>query len=278
MREEDFFSVLMSIYKNETPDNFNDSLNSLFCQTLKPAEVVIVVDGPVDNAIYEVIEKWRSSLNLVVKKIKSNVGLGNALNFGLNFCSHELIARMDTDDISLPDRFFKQINFMSINPSIAILGANVEEYDRLMQKSLGFKNVPSSYNEILSFSKKRNPFNHMSVVFRKSVILSVGGYRDHLLMEDYNLWLRVIATGHHVKNLEDTLLSVRVDSNSLVRRKGFLYIKSEIKLAKLKVELGIQDRKSSFFTFIFRCVPRLLPKLLLTYIYKINRKKTVWRS
>ncbi|KHN91154.1 hypothetical protein BSK71_04500 [Pectobacterium actinidiae] len=269
------FSVLMSIYKNETPDNFDESLASLFEQKLKPDEVVIVIDGPVEVSIFDVINKWMNYLDLVVIPLKENVGLGKALNVGLDVCKYELVARMDTDDISEPERFFKQINHMRNNPDVFLLGTSVEEYDERMKNSLGIKKVPISHNEALHFSKKRNPFNHMSVIFKKSAIINVGGYQDHKFMEDYNLWLRVIAAGYHIENLPDVLLKVRFDQKSINRRSGLSYILSEIKLFKLKYKLKAQPLTPLLITCFLRCIPRVLPGFLLSKIYKFNRKNTL---
>ncbi|WP_233964977.1 glycosyltransferase [Pectobacterium versatile] len=275
MTSDSKFSVLMSIYKNETPGNFDESLASLFGQKLKPDEVVVVIDGPVENSIFDVINKWMNSLNLVVCTLEENVGLGNALNAGLNICKYELVARMDTDDISEPERFFKQITHMCNNTNVSLLGSNVEEYDKKMEVSLGIKKVPIPYSEVVTFSKKRNPFNHMSVVFKKSAIVSVGGYQDHKFMEDYNLWLRVIAAGYCVENLPDTLLKVRFDQESIYRRSGLSYILSEIKLFKLKYKLKSQPITPLLITFFIRCIPRILPSFLLSKIYKFNRRNTL---
>ncbi|GLY61598.1 amylovoran biosynthesis protein AmsE [Pectobacterium carotovorum subsp. carotovorum] len=269
------FSVLMSVYKNEIPNNFDESLNSLFEQKLKPDEVVIVIDGPVDSSIIDVINKWRGYLNLVVIPLKENVGLGRALNTGLDVCRYELVARMDTDDISEPERFLKQINHMHKNPDVFLLGSSVEEYDEEMKNGLGIKKVPISHHDVLNFSKRRNPFNHMSVVFKKSAIISVGGYQDHKFMEDYNLWLRIIAAGYRIENLPDVLLKVRFDQKSIYRRSGLNYILSEIKLFKLKYKLKAQPLTPLLLTCFVRCVPRVLPNSLLSKIYKFNRKYTL---
>ncbi|SQE30632.1 Uncharacterised protein [Mannheimia haemolytica] len=179
---------------------------------------------------------------------------------------------MDTDDICLPSRFEKQIDFISKNPDVVLLGGQVEEFDETMSNSLGIKQVPINDDEIRISALLRNPFNHMTVAYKKSVIEHVGGYQHHLYMEDYNLWLRVITQKYEVYNLPDVLVNVRSGSAMYARRKGWNYIKSEYQLAKLKKELGLQSIISSSMFFILRALPRLLPRSLLGRLYKKLRK------
>lgn len=265
------FSVLMSLYNGEKEDNLEECLRSIELQTLLPNEVIIVFDGPVSKNLSNVVEKFKNRLNIEVVKLIKNVGLGQALNMGLRYCNNELIARMDTDDICQPKRFEKQISYMIAHPEITVLGCNITEFDETMTYKIGQRIVPSTHEEIVKFSKLKNPFNHVSVIFRKSVIEKVGGYKHHLYMEDYNLWLRVIADGYKVANLNDCYMDVRGGYNMIKRRKGMTYIKSEYQLAKLKSALHIQNNFSCILSFIVRSIPRLLPLPFLTFFYKKNR-------
>ncbi|MDO5660982.1 MAG: glycosyltransferase [Staphylococcus xylosus] len=267
------FSILMSLYNKENPISLQNCFQSIYGQSEKADEVIIVFDGYINNNLLTVVEKWHSKLNIKIIKLEQNVGLGNALNEGLKYCSNEWIFRMDTDDICLSDRFEKQINFIKANPEVVLLGGQVQEFGSDSSVSLGIKRVPVEHKDILRWAQKRNPFNHMSVAYRKSVILNVGGYQHHLFMEDYNLWLRVLAKGFITHNLADTLLYVRAGSEMLGRRRGIHYIVSEFKLANLKIGLGLQSRVQAYFYFILRSIPRLLPKRLLGIIYSNLRGK-----
>ncbi|HHW7507684.1 TPA: glycosyltransferase [Mannheimia haemolytica] len=266
------FSVLMSLYSKEKEDYLLSCLESLKQQTCQANEIVLVFDGEVSEALESVVQNFAEKLPLVIIRLPQNVGLGRALNEGLKHCSNEWVFRMDTDDICLPTRFEKQINFICQNPNVVLLSSQVEEFDETMMESIGIKQVPINNDEIRISALLRNPFNHMAVAYKKSAIEQVGGYQHHLYMEDYNLWLRVIAQEYEVYNLPDVLVNVRSGSVMYARRKGWEYIKSEYQLAKLKKELGLQSLISSSMFFVLRALPRLLPRSLLGRLYKKLRK------
>ncbi|MTC15444.1 glycosyltransferase [Providencia alcalifaciens] len=269
------FSVLLSLYKEENELYLDDCLSSILInQTLKPNELVIVLDGEITLALENVISKWviQSPIPFKVIPLPTNVGLGNALNIGLKHCSNIWVFRMDTDDYCSHLRFQKQIEHIHSNDSLALLGSCTEEFNASMNHSISLRKVPCSYNEIKKYLKHRNPFNHMTVAFRKDVIQSVGGYQHHLYMEDYNLWIRVIAAGHQVANLSEALVNVRGGDSMIKRRKGLVYIKSELQLAKLKIEQKIDTPINAYLTFILRSIPRLLPTSILSQVYKNLRK------
>lgn len=268
------FTVLISIYKNENPLYLDKALASILNQTLFPDEIVIIKDGLLTNELDKIISLWKKKHTEIIKTIalKKNVGLGQALNEGLKHCSHEWVFRMDADDYCTLDRFEKQLSYIQLNPNIVLLGSCTEEFDSTLSQSLGYRIVPSTHEEIVEYTKKRNPFNHMTVAFRKDIIEAVGGYQHHLYMEDYNLWIRVIAAGHRVENLQDRLVKVRGGNSMLERRKGLKYIKSEFQLAKLKINKKIDTPISAYLNFTLRSIPRLLPTSLLSTIYKKLRK------
>ncbi|WP_367680570.1 glycosyltransferase [Candidatus Fukatsuia anoeciicola] len=266
------FSVLISLYKNEKPQYLNDCLSSIANQTLTPNEIILVLDGSVGIELIEVIFKWLKIIPIKIIKLSKNVGLGQALNIGLQQCKFELVARMDTDDICYSTRFEKQINYIIKYPNIAVLGSNIYEFNNNICNIRGIRTTPSSYEDIVKFSKIRNPFNHMTVIFKKSIIQKVGGYQHHLYMEDYNLWLRVISNKYYVKNLPNILVYARVDDKMIYRRRGLIYIKSEFKIAILKMKLKIQNPFLSLITFCLRSLLRLLSVRYISLIYKKIRR------
>lgn len=269
------FSVLLSVYIKENPYYLNDCIESILeKQSLLPNEIILVKDGPLTDDLDKIISYWKGKYPFILKTVnlKNNVGLGDALNIGLSHCQYNWVFRMDTDDNCVYDRFEKQIEYIRANPDIAILGTSIEEFDSSMKESLGHRAVPISNNQIKEYIKRRNPFNHMTVAFRKDVIEKVGSYQHHLYMEDYNLWIRVISSGYLVANLEEILVHVRGGDSMIKRRKGFLYIKSELTLAKLKIDKKIDSPLNSYLIFFLRSIPRLLPTLFLSSIYKALRK------
>ena len=274
------FSLLMSLYIKESPEYLNDCFNSVFCnQTIKPKEIVLVLDGPITEDLSNIINFWSKKIKSILKviKLEQNVGLGNALNIGLRNCSNEWVFRMDTDDICKPDRFEKQLAFIESNPDVVLFGGQVLEFENEPNDFQVLKSVPTTNEEIRLFSQKRCPFTHMPVAYKKSIILEVGGYQHQLFMEDYNLWLRVIGAGYKVANLADTVLYARVGNGMYARRKGLEYIKSEKQLLNLKKDLKLQNPLYANMLFLIRSMFRLMPSALLGKIYNTFLRKKVSR-
>ncbi|EMB4338118.1 glycosyltransferase [Citrobacter freundii] len=266
------FSVLMSLYMKEKPEYLDRCLESLFEQTIHANEIIIVLDGAISTELTATIEKWKTFLPLKILPLKENVGLGKALNLGLKICSNDIIIRMDTDDICLENRLETQYNFLLANPDIIIVGSNIEEFTTDENIIIGKRLVPTTYSDIKKYCIIRNPFNHMSVCFRKSAIEKIGGYQHHHFMEDYNLWLRTIAAGFQVANVEQSLVRVRVGDDMLKRRSGLKYVVSEYHLAVLKYDLKLQSLYGAVTVFFIRSLPRLIPISFLRWFYKHLRK------
>ncbi|ENO2071127.1 TPA: glycosyltransferase [Escherichia coli] len=266
------FSVLLSLYYKESALFLHDCLESIASNTCAPDQIVIVFDGYISDDLLHVVNEFSSRLPIDIVRLSNNVGLGKALNHGLQYCRNELIFRMDTDDICLPERFALQLSYMKSHPEVVLLGSAIEEFDNTMKIRQGKRFSVIYHEDIKKFAKKRNPFNHMTVVFRKSVIEKLSGYQHHYLMEDYNLWLRILAADYRTHNLSEVLVNVRAGRNMLCRRKGYSYIKSEILLAKLKYELQLDNLTGVIYTGVIRIIPRILPVSLLKLVYNILRK------
>jgi GT2 family glycosyltransferase len=270
------FSVLISLYYKENPEFLHKCFQSIWDeQSLKPSQIVLVIDGPVGSDLQEVVKQWQDKLGdiLLMLPLKENVGLGKALNEGLKHCTYEWVFRMDTDDICKPDRFEKQIQFIRENPEVVLFSGQIVEFNENPDDATVLKSVPTEHTDIIKFAQKRSPFNHMTVAYRKSVIEAVGGYQHHLFMEDYNLWLRVIGAGYRVGNHPDILLYARVGNGMHARRKGLEYVNSELQLLKLKKELKLQDPIHANILFLLRSLFRLLPSALLGKIYNTFLRK-----
>ncbi|WP_241608968.1 glycosyltransferase [Rosenbergiella epipactidis] len=264
-------SILISLYNNEKEINLFSCLESLKNQTILASEVILVLDGYVKDSLLEIVNDFKSVLNIKIVKISENVGLGKALNYGLQFCNFNYVARMDTDDICLPDRLEKQMLFIFQNPDIDILGTSIIEFDEYDNKRK--KELPLSKDEIREFSKEKNPFNHMTVIFKKSAVNSVGGYMHHHYMEDYNLWLRMIHKNMNTANLRDVTVMARVGKSMLLKRRGLKYLLSEYTLFKLKNNLKITNFSSGLFIFFKRSLSRIIPVFLLRIAYNMNRER-----
>ncbi|STZ00349.1 putative glycosyl transferase [Moraxella lacunata] len=270
------FSVLMSIYCKENPKFLHECLKSIWDnQTLKPNQIVLVKDGELTDELEKIIQDWQNKLKGILKIVPllQNVGLAKALNAGLEHCEHEWVFRMDTDDICMSDRFQKQIDFIKANPSIVLFGGQVQEFNQQIDDLKMIKSVPISHEQICHFATKRNPFNHMTIAYKKLVILSLDSYQHHWFMEDYNLWLRVIGNGYQVSNLSDILVYARVGNGMHGRRRGWQYIKSEWQLFQLKNQLNVHGVFYGGSIFILRTIPRLLPQPILGLLYRLLRKR-----
>ena len=266
-------SVLMSIYHKEKAEYLNRAMQSIWDnQTIKPSEIVLVEDGKLTDELYESIKLWREKLGDSLKSIslEQNVGLGDALNIGLQSCSYEMVARMDTDDIAHPQRFEKQLKVFT-NNNIDICGSWVSEFVEDEKNIVSFRKVPQSHMEIVAFAKKRNPINHPAVMYKKSMLENAGGYKKMIWFEDYYLWIRMILNGAKFSNIQEALVNMRAGYGQLERRSGFKYAIEEYKFQKEIFSLRFISRKELVQNITIRFLSRIVPKFLVKKIYKFLR-------
>ena len=268
------FSVLMSSYHRDNPDELSLAFKSIwFDQTFKPSEIVVVKDGPLTPELDSVIDSFAQNAPVKIVPLDQNRGLGLALAEGITHCSFEYIARMDGDDISAPDRFEKQISFMEQNPDIAICGGMIREFVDNPENVVSTRILPLTDIEIRQFCKWRSPFNHVAVMYRKSAVLTAGNYQHFLSYEDYWLWARLLQSGGKAANLPDVLVNVRAGKDMLKRRKGWRFFVSEIELAKKLREIGILNRFEMLRNIFLRASARLMPGWILGRIYSVFCRK-----
>lgn len=272
------FSVAISVYKNDNPLYFDRALESITDkQTIKPDEIVLVVDGPVPDKTNKVIEKYSQRYNFKTIRLETNGGLGNALKIATENCSNELIARMDSDDISKENRFELQLRFLDDNPNVEIVGGNISEFIGNENNIVSYRVVPTSDAELKKYIKKRCPFNHMTVMYRKKSIMSAGGYLNWHYNEDYYLWLRMYLNSSIFANMDTILVNVRTGNEQIARRGGKKYFKSEVGIQKYM----LKNRIIVFPTYLANVFKRLviqilLPNKLRAYLYKkIIRKRVI---
>ncbi len=262
------FSVLLSLYDKENPDFLRASLDSVFNQTLMPSEVVLVLDGAINERLQNVVDFFaQKHKELIIVPLEHNMGLGKALNHGLAKCSFDIVARMDTDDICFPNRFEKQISYMSAHNEIAICGSWVNEFIGTTENVYSQRRVPETHEEIKSFIKGRNPFNHPSVVFRKEAVLTAGGYRHFYLLEDWFLWARMLSNGSKMYNLQEPLLNFRGSKDMHKRRGGLKYAKSCIELFKSFYAMNLINKKEQILFSCIKVTVAVMPNWLRGLIY-----------
>ena len=262
------FSVLISSYCRDNPAELALALKSIWNdQIRRPDEIVIVKDGPLTPELDAVIDGFAQDAPVKIVPLPENRGLGLALAEGVKQCSYELIARMDGDDISLPDRFEKQAAFMEQNPHIAICGGMIREFAGSPENITGKRTLPLSDAEIKKFCKWRSPFNHVTVMFRKAVVCDAGNYQSFLSYEDYWLWARILQKNFKAANLPDILVNVRAGEDMLKRRKGWRFFTAEIRLAHKLKTIGLLNTAEMLRNMIFRATTRLMPGWILSMIY-----------
>lgn len=264
------YSVLMSVYYKEKPENLQESMQSIFNQTAATNNFVLVCDGPLtpalDAVIAEMQDKYPSILH--VHRLKENGGLGNALNIGMRFCTNELIARMDSDDISRPDRCERELEIFKQIPNISIVSGIVEEFITDTDHIESRRIVPERQKEILNFAKKRNPFNHPCVMYRKADVQAAGGYKDFYLLEDYFLWIRMLQKGYQGFNLQKPLLWMRAGSDLYNRRGGWKYMKSQLRLLKYMRQTGFINTEEYLSGCVVRFGSSVAPNKIRREVYK----------
>jgi len=253
------FSVAMCVYGKDNPDWFKTAVDSILNQTVKPSEVVLVVDGPVPDELDAIIRGYEKPDFFKIIRFETNQGHGNARRAGIDNCSNELIAIMDADDISTPDRFSQQLAAFEADPELDIVGGNVSEFTDDPENILAYRNVFSSDAEIKADMRKRCPMNQNTVMFKKSSVLRVGGYIDWHYNEDYYLWIRMFLGGCKFANINAVLVNMRVGSEMYKRRGGVKYFKSEAKLQKYM----LKNKVISFVTFMINVNKRLIVQVLL---------------
>jgi glycosyltransferase involved in cell wall biosynthesis len=260
------FSVLMSIYARERPMYFREALASLTDQSSFFKEVVLVEDGPIGPDLKAVIKDFGGVLPIKSVPLRHHVGLASALNIGLAECSCEWIFRFDTDDVCAPCR--AALQWAEINRSdVDILGGQVQECEPESMIPTGVKMVPCDEREIRHFVKRRNPFNHPSICFRKSVVSRLGGYPQLHLKEDYGLWAAAISAGARVKNVPEVLVYVRAGRDMIARRGGRNYLLSEIKLQQWLVRQKLKSIPEAMLDGTLRTVIFASPRFVRQFVY-----------
>jgi len=267
------FSVLLSIYKKEKPEFLRASLESVFEQTRHPDEVVLIEDGPLTPELYDVILSFSERFpSMRIIAFENNRGLGNALRDGVNYCSYELIARMDTDDISKPTRFEKQLEVFRNNPETDVCGAWVDEFEGAPENVVCVRKLPEMHNELFMFGKKRNPVNHPVCMFRKSAVVNAGNYIEIPLFEDYYLWARMMKDGYHFYCIQESLLLFRRSPDMIRRRGGLAYAKVEARFQKVLHELKYISFCRMISNILIRFIIRIIPVTLRSWLYIKIRK------
>ena len=261
------FSVLMPVYHKDDPVYFREALASLLPQLPWVDEVVLVKDGPLGAPLEAALDTQRALLPLRVVALPCNVGLARALNAGLAHCRSDWVFRFDADDLCVPERAALQSARLRAG-GLDILGGQIEECDPATLAVTGRRLVPCEAQAIRSFLRRRTPFNHMTVCFRRAFVRTIGGYPDIPQKEDYALWARAIGRGARVANLPQVLVRARAGRGLMARRGGLSYARSELALQAFLWRAGVQPAWSSVLAGCARAALFAAPAALRQLVYR----------
>lgn len=269
------FSVCMSVYRNDKPDDFIVSVRSIYNQTIRPDEIVLVVDGPipvqVDDAITELM---REIPVMKVIRLDKNMGHAIARQTGLEAAKNNLCAVMDSDDIAVPERFEKQLTAFDEHPDVSVVGGIINEFIGSVDNVVGTRLVPEEDTEIKEYIKSRCPMNLVTVMVKKNDIMKVGGYQDWYCEEDYYLWIRLALAGYKFYNIQYNLVNVRVGKEMYQRRGGIKYFKSEARLQRYMWKEGIISFPRYCYNVLIRFVLQvLMPNRVRGWVFQKFARK-----
>lgn len=270
------FTVLMPLYNGDNPKIFKAAVDSVYQNTLRPNQFVLVVDGPLrldlEFALNKILSTYKNKISLV--RITSNIGLAGALNIGLSKVKYEWVVRADADDINMNNRFERLAAKLDNDPELSLIGSSIIELDD--NRTVQFlKKMPIKENDIRNYAKYRNPFNHMSVAYKLSVVNDVGGYPEILYKEDYALWAKILKIQVKCANLDEALVYVSAGKAMLKRRTGWKYVHSEWELQWLLYDANLKGALSCVFHGVARALIFLMPITIKFYFYQIFLRKKI---
>ena len=272
------FSVCTSIYKNDKPGFVKVALDSMLLQqTVKPDEIVLVQDGPVpyelSRLLIDYIDNYGNVFNVI--KLEKNGGLGNALKIGVENAKYSIIARMDSDDICLPDRFEKQLTYLESHPECDIIAGQLTGSIDSPDNIIGRREMPLPNDEICQYKRNGCALHHVTVIFRKDAVLKAGNYQDWFWNEDYYLWVRMMMSNCVFANIPEVVVNVRSGADQYARRGGKKYFDSEIGIKKLMLERGMISKREYLVNYVERfIIQRVMPNSIRGWVFRnLARKK-----
>lgn len=263
-------SVLLPVYNGDVPELLDTAIESVFTQTHLPDEIVLVRDGPLTPELDAVINEWRKDDRIPITRVtlSKNVGLGGALREGMKHCDSEYVARMDSDDISVPERFERQTRYLQEHPEVDLLGGYIAEFSGDPDNILARREVPTAHELIAQMARFRSPFNHATMVMRTETVLSAGNYRAVNYMEDWDLWSRMLLNGAIAANLPEVLLKVRAGDDMYRRRGGTGYTQAEFNRQIEFLQRGFVTPGQFLRNIIVRVPIRVIPDRIRGFIYQ----------
>lgn len=264
------FSVAMSVYKNDNSIDFVDAVLSIFNQTYPPNEIILVIDGPVPDMMLKIIENLSEKTGIMkVIPLPKNMGHAIARQTGLEAANNDLCAVMDADDLSVPNRFEKQLKAFEEHPEVSVVGGLINEFIHTTDNVVGTRIVPEKDSDIKEYLKSRCPMNLVTVMLKKSDVMKVGGYQDWYCEEDYYLWIRLALGGYKFYNIQENLVNVRVGEEMYQRRGGKKYFKSEARLQKYMLNHKLISLSKYAYNVLIRWIVQVaMPNKMRSWVFQ----------
>lgn len=264
------FSVLVAVYRGDDAAHVRASLASVFEQTVEPAEVLVVRDGPLTSDLEAVLEEFaeRYPERFETIEFAENRGLGAALRRGLEACSHDLVARMDADDVAVADRFERQLAYLEDNPDVDVLSGAIAEFEDDPADVERVRSVPTDPDDVRAYARHRNPVNHPAVMLRRDAVLDAGNYRPLRALQDYELWVRMLEAGYTIANLPSVLVKCRGGDDLYGRRGGLEYARQEVDLQRRFLRTGAISLPRFVANVLLRVPVRLVPGSVRKQVYE----------
>lgn len=270
------FSATISCYKNDSPKDFETAFLSIYNQTVRPDEIIITVDGPIPLELEQVVSRFERECQAVILRSAQNNGQGMAHALAVSHAKYDYIAIMDADDISVSDRFEKQLAVIAEHPEIDVIGGQIDEFIGSPENVVGIRSVPLEDHMVKRYLRRRCPFNHVTILMNTHTVKEAGNYQDWHYNEDYFLYCRMLEKGAVFCNLPDTLVHVRVGEEMYRRRGGWKYFKSEARLQGWMLRHKIISLPQYCVNVLLRlCVQVVMPNRLRGFVFqKLFRKRT----
>lgn len=280
MSNYDNYSVLSSVYYKENPEYLKLAIDSMLNQTVVTDDYVIVKDGPLTPELDKILEDYSKKYSCIhVVALEKNSGLGAALNYGLSFCKNELVARMDTDDFSMPERCEKQIKLFQNDKSLDICGTFIDEFEDEIDNIHCTKEMPINMDAIVKYAHKRNPFNHPTVMYKKNIVENIGGYSEGHRGEDFELFTKMVFKGAKGYNIPESLLRYRAVSNQFERRSSLVDAKAVMSVVKKNYKSGYIKLQDLLFVIFMQSigviVPKSIGKKIFTCFFRKKHRQSI---
>ena len=270
------FSATISCYKNDNPKDFETAFLSIYNQTVRPDEIIITVDGPIPPELEQVVSRFEREFQAVILRSAQNNGQGMAHALAVSHANYDYIAIMDADDISVPDRFEKQLAVVAKHPEIDVIGGQIDEFIGSPENVVGIRSVPLEDHMVKRYLRRRCPFNHVTILMNSHMVKEAGNYQDWHYNEDYFLYCRMFEKGAIFCNLPDILVHVRVGEEMYRRRGGWKYFKSEARLQGWMLRHKIISLPQYCMNVLLRlCVQVMMPNCLRGLVFRRLFRKQV---